>query len=137
MKKRIIIRSLILLVIAIPVVLIYLTFSNSTNCNQFVIDTYEIHSNIDIPQVEVVNCYFNEELNTRISVYDLKGFIDLNDFQTVNCSSTDILRGMALLTEEERPLGSNLYLASGESWGTKWTYAIDQETNRLYAELNY
>lgn len=137
MKKRHIIRSLAFVTIAIPVVLTYLTFTNSKDCNQFVVDTYEFHSDIDIPTVEFVNCYFHEELNTRISVYDLKDSIDLKGFTLVSTSSGDYLRAMNLLPEAERPQAANFYMASGETWGTKWTYAFDQTTNRLWAELNY
>ena len=65
MKRTVLIT---ILLVAIPIILIYLTFSNSTDCDQLVIDTYELHSRINIPKVEHVNCYFDEELNTRILV---------------------------------------------------------------------
>ena len=137
MKKRNIILTIVLVLIATPIFLIYLTFSNSTDCDQLVIDTYELHSNINIPKVDYVNCYFDKSLNTRISVYDLNGFIDLKDFKVVNTSKAGYLRGLNLLSEDEQPQHTNLYLASGERWGTKWTYAVDSRTNRLWAELSY
>ena len=134
MKRTVLIT---ILLVAIPIILIYLTFSNSTDCDQLVIDTYELHSRINIPKVEHVNCYFDEELNTRISVYDLKGFVDLKDFELVNSSATTFLQGINLLAEQERPQQANIYVASGERWGTKWTYAIDRKSNRLWAEIIY
>jgi len=114
-----------------------MSFVNSLDCSQLVIDTYELHSKIDIPEVDFVNCYYNEELNTRISVYNLNGTIDLDHFKKVRNSSKDYFLGDALLGQRELPSGAYLYLASGERWGRKWTYAVDQESKRLWAELKY
>ena len=129
--------SFVCVLVITPVILIYLTFSNSVDCSQMVIDTYELHSRIDIPKVHYVNCYYDEQSQTRISVYDLQGAIDMNGFEKIEASSEALLKGMRLLSSEERPGKNELYLASGERWGTKWTYALDRETNRLWAELNY
>lgn len=121
-----------------PVLFIYMTFANSIDCDQLVIDTYEIHSGINIPKVDFVNCYYDEQGQTRISVYDLKGEIILSKFVKSNDSSTITnLKGIGLLTESERPKGNNFYLASGEKWGRKWTYIFDPQSQRLWAELNY
>lgn len=137
MRKVTIIATLVFLVIMLPMVFTYLTFSNSIDCDQLVIDTYELHSNIDIPDVEYVNCYFDEKLNTRISVYNLKGNFDLEQFELVHVPKEDFLVGTNLLSEDEQPNESSIYLVSGEKYGTKWTYAIDRESKRLWAELNY
>ena len=134
MKKPYII---LILLIAVPTLFTYLTFTNSTDCDQLVIDTYELHSSINIPKVAYVNCYFDQKLNTRISIYDLRGTINLQDFKIVKATETNYLRGIKLLSEDERPQQTNLYLASGERWGTKWTYVVDKNSNRLWAELNY
>lgn len=136
-RKIILMLSFVFLLISVPFLFMYLTFSNSVGCDQLVIDTYELHSSINIPDVDYVNCYFDEELNTRISVYDLKEPMDLEKFNLVHASFSDHLLGSDLLQEEELPKESKLYLLSGNRWGTKWTYAIDQESNRLWAELNY
>lgn len=137
MKKGNIILSIIFSLIIIPIIFIYLSFANSIDCSQLVIDTYELHSKINIPEVEFVNCHYDENLNTRISIYDLKKDIDLKHFKKVNTSFQDYLLDQQLLTDLELPKGSEIYLASGERWGTKWTYAVDRESNRLWAELRY
>lgn len=136
-KEKITVVSLSLLIVAIPILFIYLTFTNSTDCSQLVIDTYELHSGINIPKVEFVNCYFDADLNTRISVYNLKGVVDKANFKLVSFSSVNQLQGLNLLSTEERPQQADIWLASGKRWGTQWTYAFDDKTNRLWAELNY
>lgn len=136
MKKKSIIWAIALLMLATPIVFIYLTFSNSVDCSQLVIDTYELHSGINIPKVEFVNCYYDERSNTRISVYELKSDIELRNFQFSHFTS-QTLHGMPLLDETERPDKADLYLASGKKWGNKWTYVVDNDANRLWAELKY
>ncbi len=138
MKRKNIIRAGALLFIATPIIFIYLTFSNSTDCSQLVIDTYELHSGINIPEVDFVNCYYDELSNTRISAYKLNSSIDLSSFEPIVLSSqSNILNGMDLLEKTERPNTAQLYKASGEKWGTKWTYIVDQEAQKLWAELIY
>lgn len=138
MKKKILIWTITTLVLGTPIFLIYSTFSNSTDCSQLVIDTYELHSGIDIPEVEFVNCYYNESSNTRISVYELKSNIDLSKFELSEFKSQfSFLNGMALLDESERPTKTRMYMASGEKWGNKWAYVVDNKSRRLWAELKY
>ena len=104
MKKKIIIWTVTALVLGTPIFLIYVTFSNSTDCSQLVIDTYELHSGINIPEVEFVNCYYDESSNTRISVYELNSNIDLSKFELSELKpQSSFLNGMALLDESERP----------------------------------
>ena len=134
MNKSRIILSSILLVFLSAGVFVFLTIKNSQDCSQIVIDTFELHSKIDIPNVDHVNCYFDDESKTRISVYDLKGHINLDNFDYVY-SLEDELKGIALLTSDESPNNSSLYVASGSRFGRKWTYVVDQKENRLWAEL--
>jgi len=138
MKKKIITWLIGLFIIGTPILFIYLSFSNSIDCSQLVIDTYEIHSGINIPKVEFVNCYYDECSRTRISVYELNAQIDLSKFELFERpSQAEYLQGVLLLAEAERPNGSYLYVASGEKWDTKWTYVVDKEAQRLWAELKY
>ncbi|MGB3589969.1 MAG: hypothetical protein WBA23_25705 [Tunicatimonas sp.] len=137
MKKKIM-WFIALLVLSTPVIFIYLTLANSTDCSQRVIDTYEIHSGIDIPEVDFVSCYYDEGLETRISVYQLNSFVDLNKFELSGTSSVaGLLQGYNLLGESERPDGTDVYVASGETWGTEWTYVADAKSKRLWTELTY
>ena len=137
MMKKIFIATMFISLLAFPIIFVYLSFASSIDCDQLVIDTYELHSKIDIPKVEFVNCYYDEELNTRISIYDIKDELDLNKFKKATTTYKDFLLGEKLLNDEELPKGSNLYVASGKRWGTMWTYAVDLESNRLWTELNY
>lgn len=114
-QKNLKIYAIALFIITAPVLFIYMTFSNSIDCSQMVIDTYEVTSGINIPEVDFLNCYYDEDLNTRISVYDLVGNMDLGQFNLVNSSTpAAFLQGNVLLAKHELPRGANLYLASGE-----------------------
>lgn len=117
MKKEHRVWAITALAIAAPIAFIYLTMSNSIDCNQFVIDGYELHSGINIPEVAFINCYHDEAVNTRISVYQLIGAIDMSEF-TLTEMTPDRLNGLFLLDETERPNETQVYLASGERWGT-------------------
>lgn len=137
MKKKIL-WFVALLMLAVPAVLVYLTFVNSTDCGQLVIDTYEIHSGIDIPEVSFVNCYYDKQSATRISVYTLNSIIDLNKFELSSTSSVaETLQGFDLLSESERPNEVDIYVASGRKWGTEWMYVVDAKSSKLWAELKY
>lgn len=138
MKKKKLGWIIALLILGVPMVFIYLTFSNSTDCSQLVIDTYELHSGIDIPEVDAMNCYYDEKTNVRISVYKLNTTIDLRKFKLSRDSSSDqLLHGFDLLSELEQPDQAELYLARGEKWGREWTYVVDTKSQRLWAELKY
>lgn len=117
--------------------LVYFASYNSTDCKQFVIDSYELHSGMNIPEVEFANCYYDELTKTRISVYDLKDLVNLDRFEL--SSSTAVLEELSvadLLAQAELPQEQNLYVASGEKWGKKWTYVVDTNAQRLWAILS-
>ncbi len=123
-------------IIAVMGILFVHTIANSKDCGSFVIDSYEIHSNIDIPKVQPVNCYFDPASKVRISVFRLKSHINFQKFNKVDSIKLgDVLRGSFMLPEEERPAGSSLYVMSGERWGATWTYLLDRRSNKLWAEL--
>lgn len=135
MTRRIIFTAVLFIIVS-GLSFFFLTIKNSKDCSQIVIDTYEIHSKIDIPEVDHVNCYFDEKRNTRISIYNLKGHINIDGFDYVH-TIKDELKGMDLLSIEEKPSNPSIYVASGERFGRSWTYVVDQRANRLWAELNY
>ena len=41
---------------------------NADDCQSFVIHSYEVHSGIDIPNIEVINCYYHEYKGVRTSI---------------------------------------------------------------------
>ena len=103
------------------------------------IDTYELHSGINIQQADLVNCYYDENSKTRIALYDLKQHPDVNKFQLVSESESGVLKILhsSFLENHEKPGDSNLYIATGNKFGSQWIYLLESETGRLWAELQY
>ena len=116
-----------------------LTIVNSEGCSQLVIDTNELHSGIDLPEVDFINCYFDEARKTRISVYRLK----LNQFYLKEYVSKFTLvdpatfSGITQLKIREQPTTSTMYQKSGVTWGDKWKYVVEPETGILWVEIVY
>lgn len=104
---------------------------NAVDCGSFVIDSYEVHSGIDIPNVEVINCYYDEEKGVRTSIYFLREPLNTEQFSQTNSFE---LVGEDLLKEDEKP-NTNLLLAKGERWNRKWAYLLDTKSSRLWVEL--
>ena len=102
-------------------------------CDRFVIDSYEVHSGIDIPNVEVINCYYNEEKRVRTSIYFLKEPLKTDNFVTVDSFT---LAGNELLNLEEKP-NKDLLLTQGNRWNRKWTYLLEPKSNRLWVEIEF
>lgn len=131
----------ILALVSLIISFLVLTISNSKDCSQLVIDTYELHSEIDIPNVKYINCYYDEQKDIRISIYQLK--IDVNqyinkyNFKLVQFKSNSEFIGFGMLNPNELPVNDKLYIAKGEKWGRKWQYLIEKETKRIWAELSY
>jgi len=139
MKKKIITISLLVILVA-PFIFIGLSIINSKDCTQLVIDTSEIHSGIDIPKVESINCYFDDERNVRLSIYSFKSVVFLdkylyeNKFEPVNLKELGL---QIALSEQEKPKENKLYAISGTTWGNEWRYIVEKETNRLWVEIKY
>lgn len=116
-----------------------LSFMKSVDCRQLVIDTYEMHADVNIPDASFVNCYYDEALNLRISVYDLKKALDLSRFVPVTDQKIgELVRGLDLLNSAEIPSSMNgLLFTSGQKWGRDYTLLYDDQTVRLWAELRY
>lgn len=111
----------------------YYEAKNATECNAYVIDSHELHSGIDIPKVDVINCYYDKQKGVRTTVYLLQEPMQTSLFVKNN---TPILKGKNLLQENEKPQ-DKLLSAEGERWGRKWTYIIEPSSNRLWAELSF
>lgn len=118
---------------------IVLSFVKSVDCSQLVIDTYEMHADINIPDASFINCYYDEDLNLRIAVYDLVESLNLSSFSSISDQPIGkLVQGSELLGAGEVPPTSNLLIyASGEKWGRDWTFLYDKEKDRLWAELRY
>ena len=129
--------AVLVVLFVLPSTFIYMTFVNSKDCSQIVIDTYEVYSNINIPNCESVNCHYDEAKEIRVAVYDLKGVLDLGNFELIDFSNEEHLQGTDLLNEVERPNVDKAYIAQGVKWNTSWVYIYDDATQRLWAELRY
>lgn len=116
-----------------------LTIVNSKGCSQLVIDTNELHSGIDIPGVDFINCYFDEQEKIRVSIYKL----ELNDYYLSvypgKFTSIDLATfpGITELEISEQPTTNRLYGVSGTKWGNEWKYVVEPETGMLWVEIIY
>lgn len=138
-RKVAIILGIIILVVGVLFTFLGLTIVNSKGCSQIVIDTNEIHSGIDIPDVDFINCYFNEQKKTRVSIYKLK----LNEFYLAAYTSKFKLvdqrtfSGVTQLEITEQPTTNEVYEITGTKWGDKWKYVVEPKTGLLWVEIIY
>lgn len=116
-----------------------LTFVNSKGCSQIVIDTNELHSDINIPDVEFMNCYYDEEKKIRVSVYQLKmkNYYDNAYSDRFRKVDSTTFSGVSQLAIAEQPTSKHLYEASGTEWGNAWKYVVEPETGTLWVEIIY
>lgn len=140
-RKKAIISISIVAVVSLIIGFVVLTIINSKDCSQFVIDTYELHSGIDIPKVKYINCYYDERKEIRISIYQLatnvNQYINQHNFELIQFRSDSDFKGFGMLNPNELPENKELYVAKGEKWGHKWQYVIEKETKRIWLELSY
>ena len=140
-KKDAIILGTIVLIVGGLFTFLGFTIINSKGCSQIVIDTNELHSGIDIPDVDFINCYSDEKKKIRVSIYKLK----LNDFYLdiyINSYDFKLIHPTAYskITEleiNEQPTSEKLYKASGIKWDNEWKYVIERETGKLWVEIIY
>ena len=138
-RKTAIILAIVPLVVGGPIIFLTLSIVNSKGCSQLVIDTNELHSGIDIPAVDFVNCYFDKAKKTRLSIYKLK----LNAFHLSNYTTKFKLidqttfSGITQLEITEQPTTNTLYERSGIKWGNQWKYVVEPQTGMLWVEIIY
>ena len=138
-RKIIIILGTIILVAGGLFTFLGLTIVNSKGCSQIVIDTNELHSGIDIPDVDFINCYFDEQKKIRVSIYKLK----LNEFYLdAYISKFKLIDQMAFsgiiqLEIKEHPTTNKLYEVGGTKWGNEWKYVVERKTGILWVEIIY
>jgi len=138
-KKIAIILGTIILAVGGLFTFLGLTIMNSKGCSQIVIGTNELHSGIDIPEVDFINCYFDEQKKIRVSIYKLK----LNDFYLDAYISKFKLidqmasPGITRLEIKEQPTTNKLYEVGGTKWGNEWKYVVEHETGILWVEIIY
>tara|TARA_B110000467_G_C18104731_1_gene359128 strand:- start:226 stop:642 length:417 start_codon:yes stop_codon:yes gene_type:complete len=104
------------------------------DCDSFVIDSYEVHSGINILEIETINCYYDSENEIRTAIYFLKKPLNTENFSKADTSFT-LLRN-SLLTVEEKPT-EELLIAQGNRWGRNWTYVLEPKSSRLWVEIEF
>lgn len=116
-----------------------LTFVNSKGCSQMVIDTNELHSDINIPEVDFINCYYDEQRKIRVSVYQLKmkNYYDNAYRDRFRLVDSTTFSGVSQLAIAEQPTGKKLYIAQGSEWGNAWKYVVEPESGTLWVEIDY
>ena|SRR5688572_27070883 len=138
-RKLAIILGSILLVVGGLFTFLGLTIVNSKGCDQIVIDTNELHSGIDIPDVDFINCYFDEQRKIRVSIYKLKlnaVYLDayISKFKLIDpITFSEIIR----LPIKEQPTTNKLFETDGSKWGNAWKYVVEPETGILWVEIIY
>ena len=138
-KKVAIVLGTIILVAGGLFTFLGLSIVNSKGCSQIVIDTNEMHSGIDIPEVDFINCYFDERKKIRVSIYRLKlneFYVDafISKFKLVDQTRYS---GITKLEIKEQPTANKLYERSGTKWGNEWKYVVEPETRLLWVEIIY
>ena len=138
-NKIIIIAGVFTLIVGIMLLFIRATITSSQGCSQIVIDTNELHSGIDIPDVDFINCYFDEKNKIRVSIYNLK--LDdaqlatyINKFELIDQTT---FSGITELDIMEQPETNKLCKISGTQWGNKWKYIVEPSTRILWVEIIY
>lgn len=138
-RKIAIVLGTIILVVGGLFIFLGLTIVNSKGCSQIVIDTNELHSGIDIPDVDFINCYFDDQKKIRVSIYKLKlneFYVDayVNKFKLIDRKT---FSGITQLEIKEQPTTNELYERTGTKWGNEWKYVVEPETGILWVEIIY
>lgn len=117
----------------------YMSAKESRDCSQMVIDSYEVRSGIDIPDVKAINCYYDAEKNLRVSVYELQvpsmRFVSQNKLTNTTTLGIDLLKSSRLLNHDELPGNGQLFVREGSKWHDQWQFVVEKETNRLWVEV--
>jgi hypothetical protein len=120
---------------------IHISARTSQDCSQFVIDSYELRSSIDIPAVENFNCYYDKQQNVRLSICTIQTnvshFLKEYSFKKTPSTLETILSGSHLLNASEKPASSQLYLAEGRDGANHWKYIVEEETGRMWIEMKF
>lgn len=149
MKKKtsIIIGLTVISIILLVVILFIFSIQNSKDCDQFVIDTYEIASGIDIPKLTDADCLFDDKVNTRIGIYtidkqstNLENYIKKNGFSKIDIENKNTLWSIAFLIKNDVSLPDSsgiLYQLSGERKSDKWQCILDTKSGKMWFEIKW
>lgn len=145
MKKKtfIIIAAAIPVLILLVLLFFFFTIKKSKGCNQFVIDTYELASGIDIPKQINSQCYYDEDEQIRAGIYsirDIDNFVISNGFSEIEYDETNMLWSADFLLEKNVivPIPTNtLYYITGNKKGNLWQCILDGNTGKMWFEIKW
>jgi hypothetical protein len=146
MKKKAILfaSSFITIMVLMIFLFFFFTIKNSKGCDQFVIDTYEIATGINIPKQIDTECYYDKKTNTRIGIYRINKideFITKNGFLKLDNNKNLQLWTIDFLLEDKKieTPGSfdDLYGLTGSHKGDLWQCIIDRNTGKMWIEIKW
>ncbi|KAA3631168.1 MAG: hypothetical protein DWQ02_16725 [Bacteroidetes bacterium] len=124
-----------------------MTFRNSKDCSQLVIDTYEMASGIDIPKLLDADCHYLEEERIRVGIYvidteavNLQQYIESNELSPFSQEETPEMWSSGFLEDLQELLPrqeSTLFHAHGNNHRSRWQCVLEKETGRLWFEIQW
>lgn len=119
------------------------TIKNAQNCVQFVYDTFELSSGIDIPKQKGEACHYIESQQTRTGIYQVENmdeFILTYQLSIVQDPSKDLLWNHTALQKENYPLPQTndvIYRAAGKDANHQWQCILDKNSGQLWFEIQW
>ncbi|MEL6671773.1 MAG: hypothetical protein AAFR61_06260 [Bacteroidota bacterium] len=113
------------------------------NC-EMTIDSYEVHTNIDIPKVTRAECYYEDENGVKITIFDLnERLVDIPawasryEFKRMDSTYQPHLEGLGMLAEADQhfPAYPHLLRRFGEDEEREWEYFMDKRDGKIWAEI--
>jgi hypothetical protein len=122
---------------------IFFGVKNSKNCKQFVIDSNELLSGINIPKQNDCQCFYIESEDTRVGVYEIvntASFIRNHRFEKLIGENRELLWSQKFLNPEELTFPdtkNSLFLAQGIEKGNKWQSLLDVDSGIMWFEVKW
>jgi len=142
-KTLILIIASFAVVIVLISILISLTIKNSKDCDQFVIDTFELTSGIDIPKQTDSKCYYDSNAQIRVGIYSINNisdFINANGLQKIDKQENKTLWSNDLLVENVAVIPdstADLFGLAGNHNGDLWQCFVDTKTGNMWFEIKW
>lgn len=131
-----------LLLIGLPSLLMQ-GIKKAKDCDQFVIDSYEVLTGIDIPKQTGSQCFYKEDERLRLGVYRVRtpqDFIASHPFQALDTDLTKPLWSHDFLGDGQAPLPkveNALYQVQGEKAGNTWQCIVEKHTGNMWFEVKW
>jgi len=148
MRKTVfVVMSVLFVLVAAFVILVMFTINRSKDCASFVIDSTEITTGLDIPEVDQYFCFQDKVNDIRVGVYRLdQELVNIDNYiKTYNLCSTsnlahELLWTKDLLIEESAPIpheSGDFYFISGNHEKARWQCLLDRSSARIWFEIDW